>query len=422
MRQAVATHAGAWRRLLASRDFTWLWAGQVISQIGDGLARVALLWFVYDLTGSALKMITVGLLQTIPPLLLGPLAGVYMDRVAKRAAMIVMDTVRAGLLTLIPVLYGFDLLNLTGLYVLVFVISLFSMAYGPALSAAIPLMVKHDELTSANAIMQSSVTIGQLFGPAISGLLISFIGAQNVLYANAATFLVSAACKIPIRIKATRAEGIPLSIHGMVRDLRQGFRFVFVQHPVLMLLMLVASLSFMGSTGFIYLLPVIGKRVLHAEAVELGWLWSSLGVGILFTTVWLAVQEEANFCRRLWVIMGSALIGGIAVFGLNGNPSLIIAIGLIAAIGGNSGLVTPIVSASLQQVTPREMLARVFGVFNTGIMAFAMIGMTVFGWMADYYGPNISLIGIGATIIGSGGVSAFLVPRCMSLSGKQEFL
>jgi len=66
--------------LLRSRDFGFLWAGQVISQIGDGLNKVALLWFVYELTGSALKMTLIGLLQTIPPLLLGPLIGVYLDR------------------------------------------------------------------------------------------------------------------------------------------------------------------------------------------------------------------------------------------------------------------------------------------------------------------------------------------------------
>ena len=420
MRAAVATQALAWRQLLSSRDFTWLWAGQVISQVGDGLAKVALLWFVYELTGSALKMTAVGLLQTVPPLVLGPLAGVYIDRVPKRAAMIVMDTMRAVLLIAIPLLYGAGLLNLTGLYVLVFVISVFSTAYGPALNAAIPLMVKQDQLTSANAFIQSSVTVGQLVGPAVSGILISLIGPQNVLYVNAVTFLVSALCKIPVRIQSTRAEGTHLSVRSMVRDLRQGFRFVFVQHRVLLLLMVVASLSFMGSTGFVYLLPVIGKQILHVDAVQLGWLWSSLGLGILLTTVWLAVQEEAHFCRQLWVIAGSALIGGIAVFGLDASPSISIAVVLVAAIGGNSGLVTPIISASLQQMTPKELLARVFGVFNTGTMASAMLGMTMFGWAADYISPHSSLIGIGATTFGAGVVTALLIPRCTRLLAKER--
>jgi len=75
--KAISGHATAWHQLLTTRDFGWLWAGQVISQIGDNLTKVALLWFVYQLTGSALKMTVIGVLQTVPPLLLGPIAGVY---------------------------------------------------------------------------------------------------------------------------------------------------------------------------------------------------------------------------------------------------------------------------------------------------------------------------------------------------------
>src|SRR6476661_2275268 len=65
---ALSQHAAGWRDLLKTKDFGWLWAGQVVSQLGDGLTKVALLWFVYSLTGSALKMTLIGVLQTIPPL------------------------------------------------------------------------------------------------------------------------------------------------------------------------------------------------------------------------------------------------------------------------------------------------------------------------------------------------------------------
>ncbi len=97
--------ADDWRILFRSRNILWLWAGQVISQIGDGLTKMALLWFVYQLTGSALKMTLIGILETLPPLILGPFIGVYLDRVSKRNAMIVLDLVRACLLILIPVLH-----------------------------------------------------------------------------------------------------------------------------------------------------------------------------------------------------------------------------------------------------------------------------------------------------------------------------
>ena len=66
---SLTKNAAAWRELLKSKDFSWLWTGQVISQVGDGVSKVALLWFVYNQTGSALKMTIIGILQTVPPLL-----------------------------------------------------------------------------------------------------------------------------------------------------------------------------------------------------------------------------------------------------------------------------------------------------------------------------------------------------------------
>ena len=179
----MATHqtffaaSADWKRLLKNRNVAWLVIGQAISQIGDGLSKVALLWFVYDLTGSALEMTMIGILQTIPPLVFGPFVGVLLDRVPKRSAMIVIDSVRAGLLAFIPTMYWMGLLTLPWLYVLVFITAMFSMAFGPALKAIEPQLVPSDQLTQINALDQGTMTIGQLLGPAISGLLIAIIPA-----------------------------------------------------------------------------------------------------------------------------------------------------------------------------------------------------------------------------------------------------
>ena len=94
--------------LIRTRDFGLLWWGQVISQVGEGLNKVALLWFVYTLTGSALKVTMVGLLQTVPPLLLGPLIGVFLDRLPKKTVMVWVDLIRTVMTFLIPVLFALD--------------------------------------------------------------------------------------------------------------------------------------------------------------------------------------------------------------------------------------------------------------------------------------------------------------------------
>src|SRR5437867_43791 len=89
----VSSRMPGWQ-LLKGRDFSLLFWGQMMSQVGDSLNRVALLWFVYQLTGSAMKMVVIGLLQTIPPLVLSPLIGVYLDRANKKTVMVWVDIAR----------------------------------------------------------------------------------------------------------------------------------------------------------------------------------------------------------------------------------------------------------------------------------------------------------------------------------------
>jgi MFS transporter, DHA3 family, macrolide efflux protein len=234
--------SAGWRQLLHDRNVKWLYAGQIISQVGDGVSKVALLWFVYAMTDSALKMSLIGVLQTIPPLLFGPFAGVLLDRMEKRRAMIVIDVVRTGLLATIPILYAVGLLTLPWLYVLVFVIAMFSMAFGPALNATLPLIVHKDQLTRVNALMQSAMTIGQLLGPALSGILIAAIGAQNALYVNAGGFLISALCKLPLRLPHIRPSRSSRNVWKQaVKDLREGIAFVFFKQRLMYLIIIVAS-------------------------------------------------------------------------------------------------------------------------------------------------------------------------------------
>ena len=404
---------GDWRSLLKNRNVAWLWTGQLISQTGEGLSKVALLWFVYNMTGSALKMTTIGILQTIPPLVFGPFAGVVLDRVSKRVAMIIIDVARACLLTVIPLLYLWDMLTLSWLYGLVFLTAMFSMAFGPALSSAEPLIVKEEQLTQINALDQSTMTIGQLIGPAVSGILIASIGAQNALFVNAGTFFVSALCKLPLRIPHN-GKGAPgrHPLRQALRDLKEGFCFIFVKHRLLIVLMAISSLFTLGSTGFVYLLPVVGKEVLQASAFQIGWLWASLSAGILITTMWLLLTKPVDLCNRVWMIAGAAGLAGGAALLLGWTRSLLLAAVFIALIGASSGLVNPFVSASLQERSPKELLARVFSVFNTGYLAFAMIGMTLFGWLADAFNPVVSVVTLGVVSLASGAFTLVMLPWC----------
>ena len=400
-------------QLLKTRDFGLLFSGQVISQIGDSLNKVALLWFVYELTGSAIKTTVIGLLQTIPPLLFGPVIGVYLDRLPKKAVMIWVDLVRTMMILSIPMLYAMNELTLERLYLLVFLIAIVSTVFGPALASAVPLIVNRSQLTSANALIQSTAYIGILVGPPASGLGIALLGAQNVLYIDAATFLISALCLMPIRVGASDAvTGTLAASETFAQELLAGFRFVFLQHRTIFILMMTATLYSLGASAFVFLLPAFAKQSLRVGPVELGGLWSALGVGMLMTSAWLAWVKQGDFRNRLRMISGSMAVGGLAVCCLGLLETPLLASVLVIIIGGSTALFTPIVWALLQEMTPAHLLGRVFTTFSTGSMSSAMAGMAGFGWAADMVGPAASLIGIGLILLGTSAVAALFSHRC----------
>ncbi|HET6675889.1 MAG TPA: MFS transporter [Nitrospiraceae bacterium] len=388
-------------RLLRTRDFGLLWWGQMSSQVGEGLNKVALLWFVYTLTGSALKMTIVGLIQTIPPLLFGPMIGVYLDRLPKKTVMIWVDIIRTVMTFLIPALYAFDLLSLGGLYFLIFLTSIVSTIFGPALVSAVPRMVRPTELVTANALIQGTNNIGLLLGPAISGVLIAVMGAENVLYVNSATFLISALCLMPIRLHETwrstvNEGGAPVSV---LDDLKTGFRFVFGTKSLIFLLVILSALYNLGASAFVFILPVYAKEFLQVGPVQLGWLWSALGVGMLIVSTWLAWRHQGDIHSRLRLIVWGMTVGGVAVCSLSLLETPLVAAAVVIVVGGSTAIMNPIVWALLQEVTPQHLMGRVLTTFSTGSMAAAMAGMTGFGWIADAVGPAQSLIGLGLMLL-----------------------
>ena len=389
-------------RLIQTRDFGLLWWGQVTSQIGEGLNKVALLWFVYELTGSALMIATVGLIQTVPPLIFGPLIGVYLDRLRKKPIMVWVDLIRTVLTVLIPALYGLGLLRLEGLFVLIFLTSMVSTVFGPALVSAVPLLVRRGELVSANALIQGTNNIGTLLGPAVSGILIALIGAQNVLYVNAATFLVSALCLIPIRCHETvpeRQQQNPDSAKSVVRDLLVGFRFVFGDRSTVLLLVTITALYNLGASAFVFVLPVYAKELLHMGPIQLGWLWSALGVGMLTASSWLALRQSTDAQSRMKILVSGTTMGGLATCTLGLLESPLLAAALVILVGAGAALLNPVVFALLQELTPSHLMGRVLTTFSTGSMAAAMVGMSGFGWIADKIGPAESLVGLGLVLL-----------------------
>ncbi len=384
-------------RLLKLPDLRWLWTSQAISQIGEGLNKVALLYLVYNLTNSTLMTTVIGVLQTLPSLMLGPVLGVYIDRFPKKWIMMGADTLRAGLALIIPLLYGADALTLPRVYVVVFFMAVVSTVFSPALSATVPLIVDRAQLTAANALVASTAMIGMLVGPAVSGLGIATVGIQAVLYASSATFVLSVLSLSRLHLKQpTSQQAGKQTRGGFLKDLKEGLHFVFVKRRTIAGFVLSALCYSLASSAFVFLLPVFAEKVLHVGAMMLGWLWSAYGAGMVAVSVALACSKQQRATTRLLLITGAMVTGGAASFLLAGTAQPLLAIALVAVIGAGLAAFTPIVWGMLQEMAPEDLRGRIFSIFNTGAMSASMIGMVAFGWTTDRLGAPISLLGMAA--------------------------
>ncbi|HJU06751.1 MAG TPA: MFS transporter [Nitrospiraceae bacterium] len=411
--------------MLLTRDFGLVWWSQVVSQVGDGVTKLALLWFVYSITGSALKTTVIGLLQTIPPILFGPLIGVYLDRLPKKPILIGMDLTRALLIGVIPCWIGIDAFTVDRLYVLVFLHSFAGAIFGPALTASVPALVPRTQFTAANALLQGTTSIGVIVGSALSGIGIAAFSSQEVLCVNAATYVLSALCLLPARFTGVHSQQLsrPASM-SVLGDLMEGVRFAFVGQRTILLLIMTAALYSIGTSAFSTLFPVLGRKMLDLGPVEVGYLWSAFGIGLLAVSFGLMRLTAWTLHHRVLGIALASAINGVAVFSLLWISNRLWAAVLMTVIGAGIGVFTPIAWGILQELSPDHMVGRALTLYGTGAMAAAIAGMATFGWLTEQYGERASVIGIVlimfATAAMAGGFSGWLRAQPSSLSPSRS--
>ncbi len=399
-----------WSPQLLTRDFTLVWWGQMVSQVGDGVSKLALLWFVYSITGSPLKTTMIGLLQTLPPILFGPFIGVVVDRVPKKILLISSDLIRAVVLGVIPCLIPVEAFSIERLYLMVFVHAVASAVFGPALTAAIPSLVSRHEFTAANALLQTTTSIGIIVGPALSGVGIATMSSQDVLCVNAVSYVISAACFLFIRFP--RAESVltgEASLAGTFHDVLEGFHYVLRQQRIILMLIGAASMYTFATSAFSTLFPVFGKKLLDLGPIEVGYLWSAFGGGLLLVSLGLVSLSAWTLPRRIQLMALSSFISGLALLGLILTSNRLVAAALMVIIGMGAGTLTPVAWGVLQEIAPSSLLGRVLAIYNLGAMTSAIAGMTIFGWVTQEFGERPSVFGIGVGLFLSALVSVRVV-------------
>jgi DHA3 family macrolide efflux protein-like MFS transporter len=399
MRQTQARAVRPWR-LLFARDFGLIWLSQLISQVGDGISNLALLWFVYSITGSPVKTTIIGLLHTIPPIVLGPFIGVYVDRLPKKLFLIGSNVLRAVLIGIIPCAIQAETFTVNVLYALVLFDAVAMAMFSPALTSSVPLIVPRAQFTAANALIQSTTSLGIIFGPALSGVGIALFGSQEVLCLNAATYFVAALCLGLVRLGTLQPSEGPQRTGGSAfQDLIEGITFIAIKQRVIVLLVVAAGCYGFGASALTTLFPVFARKLLGLGPVEVGYLWSALGVGLLLMSMALLRFTEWNLSDRARIIAGASVASALAIGVLVWTNNLLLVGLLMAVIGGGMGAFTPIAWGIVQELTPGNLIGRVMSLYSTGAMAAAISGISMFGWVTERFGESIGVTGIGATFL-----------------------
>lgn len=372
----------------AFRFFT-IWGGQAISLLGSALVQFALIWYVTKETGSATILATVTLAALLPQVLLGPFAGTLVDRGNRRIIMIVADSSIAVATLMLAWLFATGRVEIWHIFVLAAVRSLGGAFHHPAMTASTSLMVPDKHLArvaGANQTLQGIITIS---APPLGAILIETISTQNVLLIDVVTAIVAVVPLFFIPIpqpqnQIEQANGAREKT-SYWQDLRAGFRYVRQWSGLFWLIILAMMLNFLlGPTSS--LLPLVVTKIFNGGAVELGWVESVFGVGVIVAGILLSIW--GGFKRR---IITSAL--GIVGIGLS-----IVSIGLIPAnmfyllliahffVGFSQVFANGPLQAIFQSSVEPEMQGRVFSLLGAGATAMMPIGLMIAGPLSDLVG------------------------------------
>lgn len=400
--------------VLRRRNFALLWLGGLVSMAGDWALYIVLPFYVYEISGSTLATGAMFMAETLPRVLLGSVAGVFVDRWDRRLTMIVADVLRAALLLLLLVVRTVDQLWIV--YLVAFAEAAISQFFGPAVSALLPCLVDEEQLLRANSLNAATGEAVRLVAPALGGALMGPLGFGGVVLLDVASYAISAvmvllialprsatgepppplARPVPQNPAPANVAGVsagwaslwPVAVLSVWRDWLSGLRLV-KRDRLVAGLFIVMGVVMVGQGIINTLLVAFVKESLHGGARELGWLASAQGVGGLAGASLLGRLGGLLPPARL--IAGGWVMTGLLVAATANSRSLWLALPLVALAGLPAMAAVVPVHTLLQQGVADRYRGRVFGTFNTTNALLTLLGLALGGVLGDLLGPVILL-------------------------------
>jgi DHA3 family macrolide efflux protein-like MFS transporter len=400
----VTTHEAARRpsalAIFRNRNFALLWTGQFISTIGSALTSLAASILVFRLTGSAASVGLMLMATAAPTVLVGLLAGVFVDRYDRKLIMVIADLSRGVLVFLIPFLIPH---NMAWLYIIVMLTSAITQFFDPAHESVLPEIATDEELAAANSLMAISAFGATAVGFAASGLIASRFPIEWAFYLDAVSFAFSA-----LTVWLARIPKLPIvaeaGIAAVGRNLRAGAK-VLVDTPMLRSLFLAFAIVFVSFGLSNSLLLPFALDALHATEFEYGVQEAVTSVGFVVGSLWMARVSD-RWREGQWIALG---LLGMAVAGV-GYASMRTVVPAIAIIAISGFLNAPTSIARrlvIQRFTPREMRGRVNSAFFVCRDVLSLVGMAAAG-LADVFPIRLMYLASALMLLAAGGWALFM--------------
>ena len=384
------------------RDFRLMWVAQLVSTAGSSLTDLAAAIYVYDRTGSAFLVGVTLMVTAVPSLIVGLIAGVFVDRFDRRTIMLASNLGQAVIVASIPFLIGLDV---SLLFVALLVNAGVKQFFDPAYESIIPEIASDEELAAANAYLSIASFGSTAIGFAGAGLLASAFSIYWAFWIDALTFLFSAGCIWLLRVRSKIEVEEETSIGVVITNLRSGILAIARTPMLRSLFLLGAPIFFVFGLWNVLLLPM-AIRELHATEFEYGIQEGLTSVGFVLGSLFMA-RYSARLQTGLWVFVGSAGMG-IASLLYAASPVIGVAIAFAMISGFFNSPASVARQTLLQRNTPREMRGRVFsGLFVMRDVIF-LAGMACAG-LADVLDVRL-LLGFVAFVTLAVGVASLFAP------------
>jgi MFS family permease len=399
---------------LRSGNFRRYLGGQAVSLIGTWLQLTAQGWVVWEISQSPAALGVVGMLGTLPILLVGPWAGVWADRLDRRRLLIATQVVAMLLAFCLALLTQLRIVELWHVYVLSGILGIVSALDMPAQQAFIGDLAGMDDVRKGVVLNTMIIQISRTIGPAVAGAIIAAFGAATAFWLNGASFLVVIASLMLVRssqvLKVGRVYPLP--------EFWEGLRFIRSQPRLLDLILLMSVITFLG-IPVLNLLPSVAADVLHGQAEVLGWLLAASGLGALTGT--LVVVPAAQAQPRIGLVVGAlSMWMGVWIFLLSLSSWLPLSLVCMFLFSMGGPVVFTTANGLLQILGPANMRARLLSTYIMVSFGLQPVASILVGFSAEQLG-TASAIGInGLLLVLAAGMILLLRPGLRAWTIKAE--